>query len=105
MAVVARHNRRTQLSFDSAIDLPETIGARDSNRISNSFGVRPAVTYDRYALYAQQWSSAVFGVVESLLKFLKGRPGQHRARFRLKGGFQFMLEQSHYELEHTFAHL
>jgi hypothetical protein len=70
VAVVARHNGRTQLSLDSAIDFPKAIGAGDGYRIPNRLGVRSAVTNYRDALYTQQRRSPVLGIVEPLLKLL-----------------------------------
>jgi hypothetical protein len=104
MSIVAGDYRRAQLSFNSAVDLSQTICVRDRNRIANSLRVGSPVTYDRDALNAQQRSPAVFSIVQALFEFLKRGPGQHSPGFCLDGRLKLMFQEAHYKFEDALAH-
>src|SRR6185295_6860976 len=102
-SVMTRGYRGSQLRFDSSVHLAETISARYRYRVTNRLRVGAAVTNYRDTLDSQQRRAAVFRVVELFFKLLKRRARQHRSSLRLNGCLQLVLQQSHYELEYSFA--
>src|SRR6185369_5896028 len=101
--VVTGGYRGSQLRFDSSVDLAKAISSCNRYRVTNRLRVGAAVTYHRDSFDSEQRRAAVFRVVELFFELLKRRASQHRASLRLNRRLQLVLQQSHYELEHSFA--
>src|SRR6185369_3564246 len=101
--VVARRYRGSQLRFYSSVHLAEAISPRDRYRVANRLRVGASVTNYRDSFDSQQRRSAVFRVIELFFELLKRRARQHRASLGLNRCLHLVLQQSHYELEYSFA--
>src|SRR5437868_2062605 len=93
------------LRFDPAIDVSLAEVARHPYRVPDGPRIRPAVTYNRYSVYAEERGAAVLGIVEPLLEALNRGLRQKCARLCLKRCLKLFLQHTHHRFYKTFADL
>src|SRR5262245_29414653 len=81
-----------ELRFNNAIHivLAELVCNPDS--VLNGVRVRAAVANDRDSLHAEQWSSAILGIIETMLELTEGILREDRADFRRKRFLKLLFQ-------------
>ena len=92
-------------SFDGGVDLGLSELGGYADAVHDGFFVRGAVADDADSADAEQWGSAVLGVVEALFEVVEGSAGEECADLRGDGGLERLAKGDGDELGGAFAGL